>query len=82
MIQADVLDPAVNGTLSVLASCKKFPTVRRVILTSSTATSMFTSRTLAPDVVVDETWFSDPELCKGSDMVCLSPDYTCIFTWR
>ncbi|KNA11912.1 hypothetical protein SOVF_130840 isoform A [Spinacia oleracea] len=67
--QADVLDPAVNGTLSVLASCKKFPTVRRVILTSSTATSMFTSRTLAPDVVVDETWFSDPELCKGSDMM-------------
>ncbi|KMT14529.1 hypothetical protein BVRB_4g072990 [Beta vulgaris subsp. vulgaris] len=67
--QVDLLDPAVKGTLNVLVSCKKFPTIRRVILTSSTATSIFTGTTLAPDVMVDETWFSDPEICKGSNMM-------------
>ncbi|XP_021729010.1 tetraketide alpha-pyrone reductase 1-like isoform X2 [Chenopodium quinoa] len=67
--QVDLLDPAIKGTLNILASCKKFPAVRRVVLTSSMATSTFTSRPLTPDVVVDETWFSDPELCKGSDMM-------------
>jgi dihydroflavonol-4-reductase len=35
--QKDLVDPAVNGTTSVLESCAKAPSVRRVIVTSSMA---------------------------------------------
>ncbi|KAE8055789.1 hypothetical protein FH972_012611 [Carpinus fangiana] len=62
--QAELLDPAVNGTLNVLNSCAKAPSVKRVVLTSSIAAVAFNGRPRTPDVVVDETWFSDPELCK------------------
>ncbi|CAO2837308.1 unnamed protein product [Amaranthus hypochondriacus] len=67
--QVDVIDPALKGTQNVLASCKKFSSVKRVIFTSSAAAVLFNGRTLAPDVLVDETWFSDPQLCKGSDVM-------------
>lgn len=67
-----MLDPAVKGTLNVLTSCKKFPSVRRVVLTSSMAAVLFTGKPRAPEVVVDESWISDPELCKESSIVCLS----------
>ncbi|KAB1227630.1 Tetraketide alpha-pyrone reductase 1 [Morella rubra] len=50
--QAELLDPAVKGTLNVLKSCAKSRSVKR--------------RT--PDVVVDETWFSDPEFCKAGKL--------------
>ncbi|CAO2837309.1 unnamed protein product [Amaranthus hypochondriacus] len=64
--QVDVLDPAIKGTLNVLTSCKKFPSVKRVILTSSLAAVLFTGKPRTPEVVVDESWFSDPEFCKES----------------
>ncbi|XP_021772894.1 cinnamoyl-CoA reductase 1-like isoform X1 [Chenopodium quinoa] len=67
--QADVLDPAIKGTLNVLASCKKFSSVRRMVLTSSIAAVLFTGKPRAPEVVVDESWFSDPEFCKESSMM-------------
>jgi len=35
--QKDLVDPAVNGTLSVLGACSKVNTVKRVVLTSSFA---------------------------------------------
>ena len=35
--QKDLVDPAVRGTLTVLESCKKFPSIKKVILTSSVA---------------------------------------------
>lgn len=67
--QVDMLDPAIKGTLNVLTSCKKFPSVRRVVLTSSMAAVVFSGKSRAPEVVVDESWFSDPELCKESKMM-------------
>ncbi|XP_058082534.1 phenylacetaldehyde reductase-like [Magnolia sinica] len=61
--QADLIDPAVKGTLNVLRSCAKSSSVKRVVVTSSTAAIAYNDKPLAPDVVVDETWFTDPEFC-------------------
>ena len=66
----ELLDPAVKGTLNVLNSCAKFPSIKRVVLTSSMAAVLNTGKPRTPDVVVDETWFSDPEVCKQSE-VCM-----------
>ncbi|CAB4268161.1 unnamed protein product [Prunus armeniaca] len=63
--QAELIDPAVKGTLNVLKSCVKFATVKRVVLTSSMAAVIFNGRPLTPDVVIDETWFSDPLVCEN-----------------
>ena len=64
LLQAELLEPAVKGTLNVLSSCAKFTSVRRVILTSSAAAVVFTGKPITPDVVIDETWSSDPNICK------------------
>lgn len=66
--QVELLDPAVKGTLNVLNSCVKFPSIKRVVLTSSMAAVLNTGKPRTPDVVVDETWFSDPEVCKQSEL--------------
>ncbi|XP_034679828.1 tetraketide alpha-pyrone reductase 1-like isoform X2 [Vitis riparia] len=62
--QVELIDPAVKGTLNVLRSCAKVPSIRRVVVTSSMAAVAFTGQTLTPDVVVDETRFSDPAVCE------------------
>lgn len=61
-----MIDPAVKGTLNVLGSCAKAPSVKRVVLTSSVAAVAYNGKPRTPDVVVDESWFSDPEFCKES----------------
>ncbi|KAK0574541.1 hypothetical protein LWI29_025210 [Acer saccharum] len=66
--QADVVDPALKGTLNVLRSCAKVPSIRRVILTSSMAAVALNGKPLTPDVTVDETWFSDPAFCEKSKL--------------
>ncbi|KAE8682505.1 Cinnamoyl-CoA reductase 1 [Hibiscus syriacus] len=63
--QAELLDPAVKGTLNVLNSCANTSSVKRVILTSSIAAVTYTGKPRTPDVVVDESWFTDPEYCKS-----------------
>ncbi|KAL6326281.1 hypothetical protein AAG906_004778 [Vitis piasezkii] len=62
--QVDLIDPAVRGTLNVLRSFAKVSSIRRVVVTSSMAAGAFIGKTLTPDVVVDETWFSDPAVCE------------------
>ncbi|XP_074335374.1 phenylacetaldehyde reductase-like isoform X1 [Apium graveolens] len=62
--QADLIEPAVKGTLNVLQSCTKIPSIKRVVITSSMASVMVTGKPLKPDVVMDETWFSSPALCE------------------
>ncbi|XP_044489748.1 phenylacetaldehyde reductase-like isoform X2 [Mangifera indica] len=64
--QAEIIDPAVKGTLNVLSSCAKVQSVKRVVITSSMTAVAFNGNPLTPDVVVDETWFSDPAFCKES----------------
>lgn len=60
--QEDLIDPAFNGTLNLLRSCKNVKSIKRVILTSSVASVIFNEE-LKPGVVVDETWFSDSTFC-------------------
>ncbi|KAB5520429.1 hypothetical protein DKX38_024748 [Salix brachista] len=66
--QAELLDPAVKGTLNVLGSCAKHPSIKRVVLTSSMAAVAYNAKPRTPDVVVDETWFTDPVLCRESKL--------------
>ncbi|KAL9310895.1 putative cinnamyl-alcohol dehydrogenase [Arabidopsis thaliana] len=53
--QTEMIDPAVNGTLNVLRTCAKVSSVKRVIVTSSTAATL----SINPNDVVDETVFTD-----------------------
>ncbi|KAG8388989.1 hypothetical protein BUALT_Bualt02G0182800 [Buddleja alternifolia] len=64
--QADLIDPALKGTLNVLGSVAKTPSVKRVVLTSSEAAVSFNGK--PRDVVIDETWFSDPEYCRKNEL--------------
>ncbi|KAE9615803.1 hypothetical protein Lal_00017353 [Lupinus albus] len=66
--QAELIDPALKGTLNVLNSVAKSPSVKRVVITSSIAAVAYNRKPRTPDVVVDETWFSNPDLCKESKM--------------
>lgn len=66
IFQAELIDPAVKGTINVLRSCAKVPSVKRVVLTSSMAAVVFNRKMLIPGVLVDETWFSDPLFCEES----------------
>jgi dihydroflavonol-4-reductase len=52
--QKDLVDPAVQGTRNVLASCKKAGTVRRVVLTSSMAA--ITDEPEGDHVLTEEDW--------------------------
>lgn len=64
IFQAELIDPALKGTLNVLKSCAKVPSIKRVIITSSMASVMINGKPLTSDVVIDETWFSDPKFCE------------------
>ena len=77
--QTELLEPALKGTLNVLKSCAKSPSVRRVVLTSSTAAVVVNGKPLTPDVVVDETWFSDPNFCRETEVHSL-PFFFMVFS--
>ncbi|CAM8999830.1 unnamed protein product [Rhodiola kirilowii] len=62
--QAELIDHAVKGTLNVLSSCAKVASLKRVILTSSIAAVAYSGKPRTPEVVVDETWCSNPDVCK------------------
>ncbi|KAF9597390.1 hypothetical protein IFM89_017736 [Coptis chinensis] len=64
--QTEIIDPAVKGTLNVLGSCAKTPSVKRVVVTSSMASVLHNGKPRTPKVVVDETWFSDSDFCRES----------------
>nr|GLL24939.1 cinnamoyl-CoA reductase 1-like [Ipomoea trifida] len=62
--KVELVDPAVKGTLNVLGSCVRTPSVKRVVVTSSTAAVMYKSNPISPTDVIDETWFSDKEFAE------------------
>ncbi|KAL5577952.1 hypothetical protein UlMin_019651, partial [Ulmus minor] len=67
-LQVELMEPAVKGTLNVLRSSARVPTIKRVIITSSTASILWTGKPLTQDDVADETWFSDPVFCEKSKL--------------
>ncbi|KAL5543485.1 hypothetical protein UlMin_007269 [Ulmus minor] len=66
--QAELIDPALKGTLNVLRSCLKVPSLKRVVITSSMATVRFNGKTMPPNEAIDETWFSDVVYCEKSEL--------------
>lgn len=66
--QAELLDPAVKGTLNLLGSCAKAPSVKRVVLTSSIAAVAYSGKPRTPEVVVDESWWTSPDYCKEKQL--------------
>ncbi|OMO79579.1 NAD-dependent epimerase/dehydratase [Corchorus olitorius] len=66
--QAEIIEPAVKGTLNVLKSCAKAASVKRVVFTSSLAAVLCNGKPLTPDVLVDETWFSDAHFCHQNKL--------------
>ncbi|XP_078162992.1 dihydroflavonol 4-reductase-like1 isoform X1 [Carex rostrata] len=61
--KAEILDPAIKGTLNVLKSCKNNPNIRRVVLTSSSSTVRVREDS-DQDKMLDETCWSSIELCQ------------------
>ncbi|KAH7521508.1 hypothetical protein FEM48_Zijuj07G0040900 [Ziziphus jujuba var. spinosa] len=66
--QAELIEPAVKGTLNVLRSCVKVPSVKRVVITSSIASILNNGKPLNSDEIADETWFSDPVYCEENKL--------------
>ncbi|KAG0603077.1 hypothetical protein M758_10G064600 [Ceratodon purpureus] len=65
MSEADYIETAVKGTLNVLESCAKLKRpLKRLVLTSSMAAVHFAKK-LTPDSVIDETFFSDPDVIRN-----------------
>ncbi|CAA0833562.1 NAD(P)-binding Rossmann-fold superfamily protein [Striga hermonthica] len=62
--QAELIDPTLKGTLNVLQSVAKAPSVKRVVLILSIASVAYNDTPAGPETVTDETWWSDPEWCK------------------
>ncbi|KAJ4819160.1 Phenylacetaldehyde reductase [Rhynchospora pubera] len=66
--KAELIDPAVNGTLNVLRSCSKYPSIKRIVVTSSINAVTYNGKPLNSDVMVDEAWFSSPKFCEQSQL--------------
>ncbi|KAL3653362.1 hypothetical protein CASFOL_003043 [Castilleja foliolosa] len=66
--QEELLDPALKGTLNVLGSCARTPSVKRVIITSSEAAVAFNRNPRTSDVVIDESWWADVDMCRENEM--------------
>ncbi|CAM6101932.1 unnamed protein product [Calypogeia fissa] len=64
--EAQFIDPALKGTMNVLQAAAKANSVKRVILTSSVAAVSYANRPKS-GVVIDESWWSDPDFCKQNE---------------
>uniref|UniRef100_A0A0D6R8V0 Flavanone 4-reductase n=1 Tax=Araucaria cunninghamii TaxID=56994 RepID=A0A0D6R8V0_ARACU len=64
----EIIKPTVNGVLSVMRSCAKAKSVKRVVFTSSAGTVNFTDDFKTPGKVFDETCWTNVDLCRGEKM--------------
>ncbi|XP_034228029.1 tetraketide alpha-pyrone reductase 1-like [Prunus dulcis] len=63
--KTEILEPAVEGTLNVLRSCKKNPSLRRVVLTSSSsAVRVRPDEDFDSNIQLDESSWSSVEICE------------------
>ncbi len=62
-MQAELLEPAVKGTLNVLESCAK-ARPKRIVLTSSIV-SILVSPKNVPGAVIDESFWSEPDIIRA-----------------
>ncbi len=69
--QAQLIDPAINRTLNVLASFTKAQT-KKVVLTSSTLTIIFTTKCNSMGGI-DESLWSDLDFCQENKVLWSSP---------
>ncbi|XP_058213822.1 tetraketide alpha-pyrone reductase 1-like [Rhododendron vialii] len=65
--KAEILTPAIEGTLNVLRSCNKNPSLKRVVLTSSTSTARQRDD-FDPRIPLDESSWSSVERCESLQM--------------
>ena len=63
-LKEQMVEPAVNGTKNVIMAASEAK-VRRVVFTSSIGT-VYMDPNRSPDVVVDESCWSDLEFCKNT----------------
>lgn len=61
--KADIINPAIEGTLNVLRSCKKNPMLKKVVLTSSIAAVATRPSAVQGEEIDEESW-SSIELCE------------------
>ncbi|KAI5081564.1 hypothetical protein GOP47_0001307 [Adiantum capillus-veneris] len=59
----DCIEPAIAGTVNVLKSCSKAPTIKRIVFTSSAASARFTQLEDIPEQRFDESSWTDVEMC-------------------
>ena len=61
VVQKEVIEAAVRGTLNVLKSCAKTQTFRRVVYTSSASAASFLEK---PVDIIDESSWSSVDLVR------------------
>lgn len=84
-MQAELLEPAVRGTLNVLKACSETG-VERVVIVSSTA-AVVNNPNWPPNRAMDEDCWSDIDFCRESKVTCQNvqsnydqsgPEWVCI----
>jgi len=63
LMQAELVEPALQGTLNVLESCAK-ARPKRIVLTSSVLSILITSKNV-PGAVIDESLWSEPDIIRA-----------------
>lgn len=67
VLKEQMVEPAVNGTKNVIIAAAEAK-VRRVVFTSSIG-AVYMDPNRGPDVVVDESCWSDLEFCKNTKVL-------------
>ncbi|CAN0901779.1 Phenylacetaldehyde reductase [Linum grandiflorum] len=72
LLEEGSFDSGVEGCVAVFHTASPFyhdvKDPQRVVLTSSIAAVAYNGKPRTPDVVVDETWFSNPDFCRESKL--------------